>query len=155
MKGFPMRHILSSICLTIVLNGCGAENSSTSDTSNATIPLTTAPVATTSVATTPVVTTPVETTPSSESVVLAVLIGSTQCMNDGTPLAEWVHQLTANGVEVRASSCGYTGNMYASVCGASDGRIAIVEVPSSQASTASTIGFFPLSKLPEATKAPC
>ena len=76
-------------------------------------------------------------------------------MDDGTPLSEWVRQLTADGVEVRASSCGYTGNMYASVCGGSDGRIAIVEVPSSQAATASTIGFFPLSKLPDAAKAPC
>lgn len=160
MKGFPMRHILFSICLAVVLNGCGTENSSTPDTSNATIPLTTtpvaiAPVATTPVATTPAVITPVVTTPSNESVELAVGIGSTQCMDDGTPLAEWVRRLTANGVEVRASSCGYTGNMYASVCGGSDGRIAIVEVPSSQAATASTIGFFPLSKLPEASKAPC
>jgi hypothetical protein len=150
MKGFPMRHILSSICLAVVLNGCGSENSSSPDNSSATIPLTTTPVATA-----PVATTPVATTPSNESVELAVGIGSTQCMNDGTPLAEWVRRLTANGVEVRASSCGYTGNMYASVCGGSDGRIAIVEVPSAQASTASTIGFFPLSKLPDATKAPC
>ena len=145
-----MRHILSTICLAVVLNGCGAENSSTQDNPSATIALTTAPVATTAVATTPI-----ETTPSNESVELAVLIGSKQCMDDGTPLSEWVRQLTANGVEVRASSCGYTGNMYASVCGGSDGRIAIVEVPNSQAATASTIGFFPLSKLPDAAKAPC
>ena len=150
-----MRHILSTICLAAVLNGCGAENPSTQDNPSATIALTTAPVATTAVATTSAATTPIETTPSNESVELAVLIGSKQCMDDGTPLSEWVRQLTANGVEVRASSCGYTGNMYASVCGGSDGRIAIVEVPNSQAATASTIGFFPLSKLPDAAKAPC
>jgi hypothetical protein len=129
-----MRRILFIICLAFIINGCGDEKA----------PNTTDPVIVT-------ITPP----PSTESVELAVSIGSTQCMNDGTPLAEWVRRLTASGVEVRASSCGADGRGYASVCGGSDGRIAIVEVPSSQASTASIFGFFPLSKLPDATKTSC
>jgi hypothetical protein len=131
-----MRLILSIICLTVVMSGCGyiAQEyiGGTNDSQKVATPL-----------------------PSAESVELAVHMGSTQCMNDGTPLEEWVRQLTANGVEVRASSCGYTGNGYPAVCGGSDGRIAIVEVPSSLATTASNIGFFPLSSLPNAIKVAC
>jgi len=58
-------------------------------------------------------------------------------------------------VQVLASSCGLDGQAHATVCGAPDGRIAIVRAPGSQASAASALGFAPLGSLPGATQVPC
>lgn len=89
-----------------------------------------------------------------EAAELYVPMGSLQCTGGGTPLPEWERRLTAAGVQVLASSCGLDGQA-ATVCGAPDGRIAIVRAPSSQASAASALGFMPLGSLPGATQVPC
>lgn len=94
-----------------------------------------------------------ETAP--ETADLYVPMGSLQCTGGGTPLPEWERRLTAAGVQVLASSCGLDGQAHATVCGAPDGRIAIVRAPSSQASAASALGFAPLGALPGATQVPC
>ncbi len=90
-----------------------------------------------------------------EAAELYVPMGSLQCTGGGTPLPEWERRLTAAGVQVLASSCGLDGQAHATVCGAPDGRIAIVRAPSSQASAASALGFMPLGSLPGATQVPC
>lgn len=81
--------------------------------------------------------------------------GSVQCTGGGMSLSEMEHQLTDAGIQVLSSACGIDGNAYASVCGGADGRIGIFEVPEAQVQTASTVGFKPLSNLPDATKVAC
>lgn len=127
-----MRRMLSIMFLTVFFNGCGG---TTTDIGTPTSTSTQTPAA---------------VTPSDESVELTV-----PRQSNGTSLEEWVSRLTTNGVVVRAVSCGNTGNAYIQVAGGYDGSIWIVEVPSSQAPTASTIGFDPLSRYPEAYKVPC
>lgn len=90
-----------------------------------------------------------------EATDLFVSMGSLQCTGGGTPLPEWERRLTAAGVQVLASSCGMDGQAHATVCGAPDGRIAIVQAPSRQAPAASALGFVALSTLPGATRVPC
>lgn len=82
-------------------------------------------------------------------------IGSAQCSGGGTSLAAMERQLIDAGIEVYAAACGGDGKFYPAVCGASDGRIAIFDIPSAQVPTAATLGFALLSSLPSATKTAC
>ena len=84
-----------------------------------------------------------------------VPLGSLQCSGGGTPLSQWVRQLEQAGVQVVASACGLDGKARLAVCGVSDGRIAIVQIPRSQSQSASALGFDWLSALPEASRQPC
>lgn len=91
----------------------------------------------------------------SASVSLYKYAGSTQCTGGGLSLSDMARQLTEAGVQVRSSSCGTDGNMYASMCGMADGRIGIFEVAEAQVQAASSVGFLPLNTLPTASKINC
>lgn len=82
-------------------------------------------------------------------------VGSKQCSGGGTPLATLMRQLSDGGIPAMNVSCGVDGRMYPAVCGAADGRIAILEVPEAKATAAAALGFAPLSNLPEASKTVC
>lgn len=82
-------------------------------------------------------------------------VGSKQCSGGGTPLAAMMRQLSDAGIPAMNLSCGVDGRMYPAMCGAADGRIAILEVPEAKASAAAALGFAPLSSLPEASKTVC
>lgn len=82
-------------------------------------------------------------------------LGSRQCQGGGTPLAAMREQLERAGVTVLAASCGSDGRMRPMMCGAADGAIAIIDVPATALPQAATLGFEPLTKLPEASRGPC
>ena len=73
----------------------------------------------------------------------------------GRPLSTLSSTLSTGGVTVVTSACGVDGNTYGAVCGAPDGRIGIFSIPASQANKAGTLGFSPLSDLPNASTAAC
>lgn len=80
---------------------------------------------------------------------------SLQCSGGGLSLAEMQQQLAEAGILVLNASCGVDGNMRTAVCGAPDGRIGIIEIPSEQLPSASGLGFAPLTTLPAAVQVPC
>ena len=82
-------------------------------------------------------------------------VGSRQCEGGGTPVEKMMRQLSEAGVAVMNVHCGTDGRMYPAMCGASDGRIGILEVPEDKVSAAAALGFAPLSNLPEASKTVC
>ncbi|MBJ6751118.1 hypothetical protein [Geomonas anaerohicana] len=82
-------------------------------------------------------------------------LGSQQCTGGGKSLAELEQELRKAGITVRRATCGTDGRMYATVCGAPDGRIAIFEIPPGQAESAAALGLQPLATLPDAAEAPC
>jgi len=82
-------------------------------------------------------------------------LGSRQCERGGRTPAELAELLRAAGVPVQAVGCGHDGRMRPMVCGAADGRIAIIAIPAEQLATAEQLGFWPLSALPDARRLPC
>jgi hypothetical protein len=58
-------------------------------------------------------------------------------------------------VPVLAVGCGTDGRMRPMVCGAADGRIAIIEIPAEHLAAADRLGFKPLTALPAARRLPC
>jgi hypothetical protein len=80
---------------------------------------------------------------------------ATQCANTAVPMDVLQGQLTAAGVPVLASSCGYDGLAYVAVCGAPNGSIGIFQIDPSRLAAAQAAGFAPLSTLPNAVKQPC
>lgn len=97
----------------------------------------------------------VERKPPSAGVDLYKYMGSVQCAGGGTSLQAMERQLSDAGIPALSSTCGTDGNVYATVCGAADGRIGIFEVPAAQVQAASKLGFAPLGNLPAATKLAC
>lgn len=93
--------------------------------------------------------------PSGEPVKVYKSLGSVQCSGGGKSLDEIKRQLKEVGIPVGSANCGIDGNMHAAMCGAPDGRIAIVEIPESKAQVAAALGFLPLKNLPDATEVPC
>lgn len=93
--------------------------------------------------------------PSGETVKSYKHLGSVQCSGGGRSLDEIKRQLKDAGIQVASANCGIDGNMHAAMCGAPDGRIAIVEIPESKARIAAALGFLPLKNLPDATEVPC
>lgn len=81
--------------------------------------------------------------------------GAVQCTPGATSLAEHRKRLLDAGIEVRSSSCGTTGRMYAQRCGAPTGDIHIFEIPAAQQEGAIKLQFSPLSTLPEARRTDC
>lgn len=78
-----------------------------------------------------------------------------QCTGGGVSLAALEGQLNAAGVTASAKSCGNNGLVYATVCGAPDGKIGIFDIPATQVQAASAAGFGLLSTLPNASKTGC
>ena len=93
--------------------------------------------------------------PQGESVRTYKYLGSVQCSGGGMSLNDIKRQLKDAGIEVSSARCGIDGNMHAAMCGAPDGRIAIVEIPENKATVAAALGFLPLKNLPDATEVPC
>ena len=82
-------------------------------------------------------------------------LGGVQCGERGATLADLDRELTEAGARPTASTCGTDGRMRPAVCGASDGRIAIFDVPAAAASAAEAAGFVPLARARDAREAPC
>ena len=82
-------------------------------------------------------------------------LGSRQCQDGGRTLAEVQKVLQDAGIPVLASGCGSDGMAYPAVCGAPDGRIAIIDVPESQVEAARKLGFSLLSERPRAQRLAC
>lgn len=93
------------------------------------------------------------TPPTTVSVYL--VLGSRQCQDGGRTLAEVQKMLTDAGVRVLAAGCGSDGMMYPAVCGAPDGRIAILDVPPEQVEAARKLGFSLLTERPRAQRLAC
>lgn len=81
--------------------------------------------------------------------------GYKQCEPATVKLQDIVAQVKGAGVQVVSASCGADGRMYAAMCGGPDGRIAIIDAPSSSADKLKSLGFAPLSTLPDAQKTGC
>lgn len=82
-------------------------------------------------------------------------LDSRQCSGGGTTPQTLAERLRAGGVEVLGVSCGVDGRMRPAMCGAGDGRIAIIEVAADQRARAEALGFAPLERLPDAQRVPC
>lgn len=82
-------------------------------------------------------------------------LGGRQCESGGSSASELARQLEQSGVRVRQIYCGQDGLMRPSVCGAGDGRIAILDIDHRDAAAAAEQGFAPLSRQPEARVVPC
>lgn len=83
-------------------------------------------------------------------------LGTQQCGDRGVATAELLAaSLRAAGVQAQALRCGHDGRMRPQMCGAPDGRLAIVDVPAAQLEMAQGQGFQPLSRWPDARSEPC
>ncbi|MFZ4649330.1 MAG: hypothetical protein ACOYLV_01350 [Rubrivivax sp.] len=91
----------------------------------------------------------------SKPVAVYMSLGSKQCQEGGRTVSDVQKTLRAAGIQVLAATCGSDGFAYPAVCGAPDGRIAIVDVPAEQASAAVKLGFRLLSDRPGATRSSC
>ena len=81
--------------------------------------------------------------------------GSKQCAGGGTTPQEVRKELAAAGVAVIEAACGTDGMAHAATCGASDGRIVVIEVKREHARAAQARGLKPLAELPEAARTAC
>lgn len=82
-------------------------------------------------------------------------LGSVQCSGAGFSLSDLKRELSNSGIEILSAACGVDGKLYAAMCGAPDGRITIFSIPKQQLQAASTLGFSPITDLPEATETSC
>lgn len=82
-------------------------------------------------------------------------LGSVQCSPGGLTAADLSRQLAAAGVKVLASSCATDGRMHAAMCGASDGRLGVVEIAAADLKAAEAAGFKPLAHWRGAAAVPC
>ncbi len=90
-----------------------------------------------------------------KAVSVYMVLGSRQCQDGGRTLAEVQKVLRDGGVQVLGSSCGNDGMAYPAMCGAPDGRIAIIDVPEGQVEAALKLGFSLLSQRPRAQRMAC
>lgn len=89
------------------------------------------------------------------AMVVAQSLGSRQCEGDGRSAAALAQALRAAGVEVRAEGCGHDGRLRPAVCGAPDGRLAVLDIAPGGAERAAALGWRPLAAWPEARRQPC
>lgn len=82
-------------------------------------------------------------------------VGSVQCQKSETSITAMENQLINAGIRLFSSACGNDGKMRITMCGAPDGQIYIFNIPTSQTDVAHTLGFSPLTSLPEAIWIPC
>ncbi|QWV95178.1 hypothetical protein KP004_08370 [Geomonas oryzisoli] len=82
-------------------------------------------------------------------------LDSVQCTGGGKTVAQIERDVRAAGITVYQTSCGVDGAIYPSVCGAPDGRLAVLEIPLDQARAASALGLKPLFTLPYGAETPC
>ena len=89
------------------------------------------------------------------SVTLFKPLGTRQGEAGGPTPDSLAQALREGGVTVQLMSCGHDGRMRPAVCGAADGRLVIVDVPADQQARAESLGWRPLSGLPDAVRRPC
>lgn len=83
-------------------------------------------------------------------------LGSVQCEGGSITYPEEMKKiLVSAGIEVRSLSCGLDGLFHPSMCGASDGRINIFEIPKNKLQTAVSLGFKDFSGLENAREIQC
>lgn len=86
---------------------------------------------------------------------MAQPLGTRQCEDGGRTPQAMAQALRDAGIAVQALACGHDGRMRPAVCGAGDGRLALVEIAGDQAARAQGLGWVPLASLPEAQRQPC
>lgn len=86
---------------------------------------------------------------------MAQPLGTRQCEDGGRTPQALAQALREAGVAVQALACGHDGRMRPAVCGAPDGRLALVQVPEDQAARAQALGWVPLAGLRDAQRQPC
>ncbi|GAB4119440.1 MAG: hypothetical protein Fur0014_20230 [Rubrivivax sp.] len=83
-------------------------------------------------------------------------LGTLQCEPPGPRTPKVLAQaLRDAGVTVSAEACGHDGRMRPAVCGAPDGRLALAQIPGDQLTRARTLGWVPLSEMPDAQRLAC
>ncbi len=92
---------------------------------------------------------------SGPAVKMARPLGSLQCTGGGTTPEALQRELAAKGVKARAPSCATDGRMHAAMCGASDGRLGVLEVDAADQAAAEAAGFKPLEQWRGAVAVPC
>jgi hypothetical protein len=88
-------------------------------------------------------------------VTVAKPLGSRQCETGGPSPASVLAPLRDTGIPVHAAGCGHDGRMRPAVCGASDGRLALADIPDDRLAGARALGFRPLSDWPDARRIDC
>lgn len=82
--------------------------------------------------------------------------GTRQCEPAAAnPMDAALQRLAAAGVQATAARCGHDGRIRAAMCGLSDGRILVVDVPGEKLDQARTLGWRPLAELPDAQLRRC
>lgn len=91
-----------------------------------------------------------------EHVTVFVPAGTRQCESaPADPMAQALARLSAAGVQATAPRCGHDGRVRAAMCGMSDGRILVVDVPQAALAQVRALGWRPLSELPDARVQSC
>lgn len=94
--------------------------------------------------------------PAAERVSVYTSAGTRQCEPaEADPMPAALARLAAAGVEASAPRCGHDGRMRAAMCGMSDGRILVVDVPTAALAKVKELGWRPLADLPDATVDRC
>lgn len=82
-------------------------------------------------------------------------LGTLQCQPGGPTPEALAAALREAGVPVTQVACGHDGRMRPAVCGAPDGRLAIVDIPAEHQARAEALGWRPLAAMPDASRQPC
>lgn len=91
-----------------------------------------------------------------ERVSVFLSAGTRQCKPAAAdPMDAALQRLAAAGVQATAPRCGHDGRIRAAMCGLSDGRILVVDVPGAMLDEARTLGWRPLAELPDAQLRRC
>ena len=86
---------------------------------------------------------------------MARALGTLQCETSGPTASALAQALRDAGVTVQAVGCAHDGRMRPAVCGAPDGRLAVVEIDPAQRPLAEALGWKPLSTWAGAQRQPC
>lgn len=74
---------------------------------------------------------------------------SVQCESEGVAPAEMQKVLTSANIDVQCAQKGHTGMMHTTVCGAPTGNVNVYTIDASKIAEARTLGFAPVTELPE------
>lgn len=88
-------------------------------------------------------------------VTVAQSLGNRQCEAGGRTLQSVAQSVRDAGIPVLAQACGHDGRMRPAVCGAPDGALAILDIPSDRLTQARSLGFVTLDSLPDARRQAC